>query len=999
MAISVSESRNLSVNITYQRATNNQTALKIWIDYNNDGDFLDAGEEVYSNLAAVSTATSITATLSNILVPETATLGKTRMRIGMRQGDLNFIACDFGFATGEIEDYDVTIIPPDNTAYESAMITQVYQSGTDERWIEITNTNASVTIPGNKVYVSLFKDKSGDQTGVAPDATYTIASPILPGESLLINSSTAAFSNVLGTATLVTNNSLTDFAGANDIIVVSKKTGTDVWQYRFDVVSNISNNTSYVRKDNVTTYNNTYTASNWVAFPSAATIENGPVLSDISATGTGTNMQLGYHKINGTTYTTSWSNGNPDRTRTVDISGALAQSTQFNARDLNLTGTGSLTVTDNLLLIDNSITIGVTAALKLAGTAQLIQTHTGATANSGSGKLYVDQESEVSSIYRFNYMSSPVSTTGLNTYNLLNVFKDGTIPTSAGSTSSTPKAINFISGYDGNYSASPSGPIALASYWIYTYDDTGNGSYNYIQKGITDLINPGKGFMFKSPGRIQNYTFTGTPNDGNYTYNSIPANTSVLVGNPYPSAFSASRFIADNLSATNGTLYLWQQAGENDASGVAGHASRGYVGGYATVNQVTSTAAVGITESTYNLEAIKATLGGDATQSGAAIEMNKINASIRFKFTGLSVSVDSLFVIYKSSQDKNISFFVNNESTSTDITVPNTSGLLDTLAVKLSIKKNDSILLVSTDNNPFTISRVYVKQKFSYTAPPTHVAVAQGFFITTGVSGGNLVFKNSQREYVPKGTQGSLFFKSAKTNATSSSQVALPILKLGMDYVSSDNLNFHRQIAISFKSGNTFGYEIGYDSELFDKGTTDMYWKFPGDSKTYVIAGIQELSTSLEVPIEIVINDKQKVKIKIDDFENINQDIYIKDKTTNTFYSISAGPVELSLDPGTYTDRFVITFAYKALDIEDVILNTTSLYYDYNTRQIIINNSLGTNIEKIVLYNILGQPIKTWEHLGNNSINRLNIKALPISVYIVKVKTSEGNFSKKIIIH
>ena len=35
--------------------------------------------------------------------------------------------------------------------------------------------------------------------------------------------------------------------------------------------------------------------------------------------------------------------------------------------------------------------------------------------------------------------------------------------------------------------------------------------------------------------------------------------TSTLIGNPYPSAIDAHKFIDDNAGVIEGTLYLWQQ--------------------------------------------------------------------------------------------------------------------------------------------------------------------------------------------------------------------------------------------------------------------------------------------------------------------------------------------------------------------------------------------------------------------------------------------------------
>ncbi|MBK7441854.1 MAG: T9SS type A sorting domain-containing protein [Bacteroidetes bacterium] len=75
-----------------------------WIDYNRDGDFSDAGEQVFQKKAT--TAASLT---KNILVPTTASTGTTRLRISAKYGAYP-TACET-FANGEVEDYTVNIMP------------------------------------------------------------------------------------------------------------------------------------------------------------------------------------------------------------------------------------------------------------------------------------------------------------------------------------------------------------------------------------------------------------------------------------------------------------------------------------------------------------------------------------------------------------------------------------------------------------------------------------------------------------------------------------------------------------------------------------------------------------------------------------------------------------------------------------------------------------------------------------------------------------------------
>ena len=108
---------------------------------------------------------------------------------------------------------------------------------------------------------------------------------------------------------------------------------------------------------------------------------------------------------------------------------------------------------------------------------------------------------------------------------------------------------------------------------------TGNMS-NWIRKGKDGAIPATDGFIFKGPGEAQNYTFAGSPNDGELTTN-IGAMNWYLLGNPFSSALNARKFIQDNLSSIEGTLYFWDHVGEKDTN--KGHYQSGYIGGYATV--------------------------------------------------------------------------------------------------------------------------------------------------------------------------------------------------------------------------------------------------------------------------------------------------------------------------------------------------------------------------------------------------------------------------------
>lgn len=89
-------------------ALNTSLICGVWFDWNQNYDFTDADE--YFQLTYEGGVFT-----GNVLVPATATLGNTRMRVRMQDGDINPILQPCGpevLATqGEVEDYTVNVVP------------------------------------------------------------------------------------------------------------------------------------------------------------------------------------------------------------------------------------------------------------------------------------------------------------------------------------------------------------------------------------------------------------------------------------------------------------------------------------------------------------------------------------------------------------------------------------------------------------------------------------------------------------------------------------------------------------------------------------------------------------------------------------------------------------------------------------------------------------------------------------------------------------------------
>jgi hypothetical protein len=101
--------RTLSYNLSVTRfdpsTYNLYTAA--WIDYNRNGIFTDAGEQVM--VPAASTASGNLTRIQNITVPLSATLGMTKMRVMLKYNVAPTGPCDGSSPYFDIEDYDIDI--------------------------------------------------------------------------------------------------------------------------------------------------------------------------------------------------------------------------------------------------------------------------------------------------------------------------------------------------------------------------------------------------------------------------------------------------------------------------------------------------------------------------------------------------------------------------------------------------------------------------------------------------------------------------------------------------------------------------------------------------------------------------------------------------------------------------------------------------------------------------------------------------------------------------
>ena len=151
---------------TFNTANFNFEAV-VWIDYNQDFDFADAGEEVFNS------ATGLGPHTGNILIPAGAVLGNTRMRVRMNFAVQSMGSCGEG-PYGQVEDYTVNIVAcstPPNPGNTVTSVASPVCSGSQGFTLSLQNSVTSATYQ----WQSSPDNSNWSNVSGATNATYAVA--------------------------------------------------------------------------------------------------------------------------------------------------------------------------------------------------------------------------------------------------------------------------------------------------------------------------------------------------------------------------------------------------------------------------------------------------------------------------------------------------------------------------------------------------------------------------------------------------------------------------------------------------------------------------------------------------------------------------------------------------------------------------------------------------------------------------------------------------------
>ncbi|WP_353779569.1 LamG-like jellyroll fold domain-containing protein, partial [Winogradskyella sp. 3972H.M.0a.05] len=287
--------------------------------------------------------------------------------------------------------------------------------------------------------------------------------------------------------------------------------------------------------------------------------------------------------------------------------------------------------------------------------------------------------------------------------------------------------------------------------------------------------------------------------------------------------------------------------------------------------------------------------------------------------------------------------------------------------------------------------------------PRRYVPVAQGFYVTASNVGGNVTFHNDQRQFVREAVNTSVFIRSENPNTTASSDA------VGEDDIQRVRINFKnpdgaiRPLLLGFTPDDsaTDGFDYGYDAEETELLEDDMLWMV--DELTCSTQGVGSFDITKQYPLGLFMTNSGSVEVSLSQLENFSDviDVFIYDALLDTYFQINDNDFVIEVDSGDHIDRFFITFMEEdTLSISEVEKDKMVISYLSESHYIYVNTFDGRPIDKIELYNILGQKVRTWLDSDGFSPSSISVPVLGISegTYIVKVHSEGKVFNKKVII-
>jgi hypothetical protein len=274
------------------------------------------------------------------------------------------------------------------------------------------------------------------------------------------------------------------------------------------------------------------------------------------------------------------------------------------------------------------------------------------------------------------------------------------------------------------------------------------------------------------------------------------------------------------------------------------------------------------------------------------------------------------------------------------------------------------------------------------------IAAGQGFFVKMidGAAGsGTVTFNNGMRSDASNNAYNNgQFYKTSEKAKTESEKH-----RIWIDLLDS-NLNTSR-FMIGYIEGATNSKDNLYDATTNYKESLKAFSII--DEEAFVIQGRTlpfNKSDKVNFGYQAPTNGTYKISISEVDglFKTTDQKIYLEDLLTNTTHDLTVSPYTFTTNKGIYKNRFTIKFDNQTLSNNDNEYSNSVIVFGKD--QLSIKSELF-NIKNVTIYDVLGKTLLNAKDITNKEYTAVTLKNSNTAI-LVKITLENGAIvTKKIL--
>ena len=280
--------------------------------------------------------------------------------------------------------------------------------------------------------------------------------------------------------------------------------------------------------------------------------------------------------------------------------------------------------------------------------------------------------------------------------------------------------------------------------------------------------------------------------------------------------------------------------------------------------------------------------------------------------------------------------------------------------------------------------------------------IGQGFFIN-GAANGSVFLKNSHRAFY-KETQPLSGFERPNRRVTATTFETIPEVAImpPSHFVMNIRMNNNQhvqQLAYVAEESATDGIDRGIDAESPTSFDLPYEAAFVIEDKRFVITG-SAFDLAKRIPIIVKANSTVNFSFELKEtiaFDN-QQPIYIFDSLTNTYNDIRFEPYTTTVEAGTISNRFELTFSNIPLTVENpTVPSKLEIVTEKSNELIRIKMPKDLLADSAQLFDIAGRLVYKLDTINDSSFT-IGTSQISDAVYILKVYSGAKELSEKILV-